>query len=1396
MGDSTRKRNLSFSFSVDLDSYMSDNSSDSDAAELQIDVAEVDSLDDAKKQLPVDDTSFINEMEEEIERQLDAKAAKTNLTATNVKNILKHVISNEHVMAMVHKRLTKTDDDIIFEPKLTRAKARELAIAQPDMPWSMTPVKKKSSEVELLIQKEFSDDSSDDEYCPDQEQPSDDENDVDNSVGSDFDSQPSTPATPCDGSNVVEVSKDPDIQYDDEGVFKVPPVIPSTSTEEESIGHRTRSKLSLNETPLEVLEQAFIPPDVTSDMYHWDWEPEDEYIHFLKEIYFQPLPEEGNIEDDPEADPEYNILEDEESDLLDKEEMREDRAVKVTKKELKTLFAEHVSMTSGNAMIPLISVLAEPELPELVNDHQRNLLSVQMSHHVQFLVQQFVMTYKHPKLHHQSLQCKEFLNSLITLSPESNSEFIAQNLFDALRLANDWETKLEDPAFLEEYERHLEAEIELEREYFRTKRKYRPTFHPELVRLMVHSKALMHPHILPLAFPYTSSTLKTYLHSEESLIAIGLEQFIPYVKSLNKKFSRNCDVLADAIREVRKYLLPARDVNGIHHHIKKQKNSKKSNPIKVYFQTGSAPKTKHHILTEYKLLAPISQPIESLPPLWRDFVRDPKVDHPVESVTLRRLAPMPEKNQKSKDMDNDSFFGIHSNDFEYLSMSPQNFSVPDNHELRNPIVNMTRNMPSLMTPQKTETNDSIPTSITKSDESETPHSKTNDIESDFESVENIKTCETDDEKSHTTRLRMTTPRLAKIRSAQNMKLLTQSSYKASTSSSNASYNKDRSLDQNDDDTSSFVKGDNEDEIAELMLASTTIKKGTASRKKTKQARELENLKRLMEAENNINEDERSTKFAASFIQKVHVRLESKDPELFRSILKTFSDYSEKLESQKIGKKKDLFVVETDPLELKHSQVTEKNEENEDRLLVNLYREICEKLHDYPDLCSDFLLFLTPHQATLIDKSTEYTMIMKMKEFVNVTQMYFAKQPSRIAKVMQAIQQMVSDPIITLENAQSIMSTALKGHPLILDMFLQVLPSGKPPDSLFAAHMFENLICPVGPTDKNKIHDADSAELFENIDLPVSTSQDDPYGGDSCKCGCHNVGDDSKPKVTNDHCASCGTRFLNGKIYLQTSEGLRPAKITFPGEEDELENISRVSLKPAEKLIPCPPPRKRRKSSKRDSISEDTNVKSCTNKSSPTKDTEDGEKVTLKARKSSKSPVKSVETKKVNKTPIILVKNKREKKREKTFVKSEPKGDEDANESCLNAESTDFEEEVSNNAHEDYVDIDSYGHKQGEASTDSHDDDTFTSPEKMNMSSTSVEKLDMSSDSDSSTNEDLGANSANTPWTMQEDKILIEEVQKEYSEKTFQTVSDLLKSRTVEQVKERCQYLLSLIEKMS
>lgn len=66
---------------------------------------------------------------------------------------------------------------------------------------------------------------------------------------------------------------------------------------------------------MEEIEQAFIPPDITADMTDdWDCELDEDWDNFLKE-FTQPLTQEPTVEDDPEADPEYNILEEEETDL-------------------------------------------------------------------------------------------------------------------------------------------------------------------------------------------------------------------------------------------------------------------------------------------------------------------------------------------------------------------------------------------------------------------------------------------------------------------------------------------------------------------------------------------------------------------------------------------------------------------------------------------------------------------------------------------------------------------------------------------------------------------------------------------------------------------------------------------------------------------------------------------------------------------------------------------------------------------------------------------------------------------------------------------------------------------------------------------------------------------------
>lgn len=68
----------------------------------------------------------IESVENDLEEGLDEKAARANLKSHDVKKILKHVVTNEDVLAMVRnaENPEESGPPTPFEPKLTRAKAK------------------------------------------------------------------------------------------------------------------------------------------------------------------------------------------------------------------------------------------------------------------------------------------------------------------------------------------------------------------------------------------------------------------------------------------------------------------------------------------------------------------------------------------------------------------------------------------------------------------------------------------------------------------------------------------------------------------------------------------------------------------------------------------------------------------------------------------------------------------------------------------------------------------------------------------------------------------------------------------------------------------------------------------------------------------------------------------------------------------------------------------------------------------------------------------------------------------------------------------------------------------------------------------------------------------------
>lgn len=78
-------------------------------------------------EIDAEEKKIIESVEKDIEETLDEKAAKANLSTTDVKHILKQVVKNEHVVALVrHVENPDSSPETlpVFEPKITRAKAK------------------------------------------------------------------------------------------------------------------------------------------------------------------------------------------------------------------------------------------------------------------------------------------------------------------------------------------------------------------------------------------------------------------------------------------------------------------------------------------------------------------------------------------------------------------------------------------------------------------------------------------------------------------------------------------------------------------------------------------------------------------------------------------------------------------------------------------------------------------------------------------------------------------------------------------------------------------------------------------------------------------------------------------------------------------------------------------------------------------------------------------------------------------------------------------------------------------------------------------------------------------------------------------------------------------------
>ncbi|XP_067281975.1 GON-4-like protein isoform X2 [Pseudorasbora parva] len=323
------------------------------------------------------------EIDQNLDRELENKSRQHNLTSANVRSIIHEVITNEHVVAMMKAAISETEPIPVFEPKMTRSKLKEVVERGVVIPaWNISPIKKPSEKGPQFVDIPLEDeDSSDEEYRPDEEE--EDETAEETLLESDFENSSSPrgirvslhrshseheedrasssrvnrsrhltvavtpmgppPPPPAPSRAPPECSFLEKLHAVDEELAIGPDCmesyqsLSSANGEENLISFRTRSKRPLRDVPLDRLEAELRAPDITPDMYEFGSAPEDrEWTHWLQGLMTSDM--ENEEEGDDEDDPEYNFLA--EIDEPDVEDYRNDKAVRITKKEVNDLMEE------------------------------------------------------------------------------------------------------------------------------------------------------------------------------------------------------------------------------------------------------------------------------------------------------------------------------------------------------------------------------------------------------------------------------------------------------------------------------------------------------------------------------------------------------------------------------------------------------------------------------------------------------------------------------------------------------------------------------------------------------------------------------------------------------------------------------------------------------------------------------------------------------------------------------------------------------------------------------------------------------------------------------------------------------------------------------------------------
>ncbi|KFM58845.1 GON-4-like protein, partial [Stegodyphus mimosarum] len=942
-------------------------------------------------------------MDDKIERNTE----KNKLTPQNVKNILRHVITNEYVLTMVQNTMKSENndsdelDESSFEPKLTRSKAKELREKQHTLPWPVSsPIKKKETLSKKILEAEFSDEnSSDEDYKPNEDDcASEEELLLPKSVESELTANPIIISE--------ELAKDESGDAATKEIFN-----------DDGIALRTRSKLSLNDTSLEAIEASFIAPDITVDMYDTNCDNE-EWKKFLCELS-KPFDSEVVVQppgevDDADDDPEYNFLEEEEPDEMDLQ--YDKRNVKITRDELSDLMAEILESAQyeyndcdeedENAAYKRTETPCVPNVyidnveSQWMNFDERLQLEEQMRMYVQLLTQSYLLSFGIPELTYINVSAKLFLDEIKMFASRENatnttSAFYAHNLDDALGILDDYENN--------------RSRIQLRNSKSNKSSSNKlcmPSY--QVQKTILDSKVFIYPELLPITgFQRQIQKKKTYYSAaEDHLIALGLEQF-------------SC--FENPMHYISSLLVPTKTEYQLKIRIKNCKNKVDAdNPIKYFHVHKEAPPLQRviRIFDPHNVKTPKEYPLDILPkwsktlcsispssnmpliaPSQNTSISPPVAISPIVCKApdrkryspilprvshispLKQISPILRKYNQQRRIIPIIPFNANS----ACKVKPLGFAKRQGIKLpvlqpKPSVLNFVETLPT-KAPEQSKTivlsNQNISTTV-RNDEVNGCLTKNTSIVCNSVTTNGIES-----------------EKIQPVVTAKNNESQVTPEGEVS--------------EEPDEDVL-----DDEQDLAALMAASSTIckKKESASKKRNKLHRDLEASLILLQPnliENDPKKEEREALFANSYLLRVTEALKN-DPETCEKFLKVLCKHQYSARSP-----------------------------------VKLYFELKEILKDYPCLVDDFIAFLHPEQAKDCGKYKEYVILRKIREFLRKIEIHFSNQPQHLLKILKTFAQLRRQTDLTSSVVLNALQPLLRNQSHLMEELSHLCPDASPPE---------------------------------------------------------------------------------------------------------------------------------------------------------------------------------------------------------------------------------------------------------------------------------------------------------------------------------------------------------------